>query len=88
MYPLVKELATDGIPVVVSLRVLKLARQPYYRWLENPLTRTDLDQAYRANALHAAAGDNAAMESFFALLRRTCSIDGNGPHGRSYARRS
>ncbi|GAA3787951.1 hypothetical protein HDA33_001208 [Micrococcus endophyticus] len=40
MYPLVKELATDGIPVVVSLRVLKLARQPYYRWLENPLTRT------------------------------------------------
>ena len=54
MYPLVKELATDGIPVVVSLRVLKLARQPYCRWLENPLTRTDLDQAYRANALHAA----------------------------------
>ena len=54
MYPLVKELATDGIPVVVSLRVLKLARQPYYRWLENPLTLTYLDQAYRANALHAA----------------------------------
>lgn len=31
MYPHVKELATDGIPVVVSVRMLKLARQPYCR---------------------------------------------------------
>lgn len=31
MYPLVSELAADGVPVAVSLRVLKLARQPYYR---------------------------------------------------------
>lgn len=31
IYPLVKELATDGIPVTVTCRVLKLARQPYYR---------------------------------------------------------
>ena len=29
-YPLVSELAADGIPVAVSLRVLKLSRQPYY----------------------------------------------------------
>ena len=28
MYPLVRELAGDGIPVVVTCRVLKLARQP------------------------------------------------------------
>lgn len=34
MYPLVKELASDGVPVTVTCRVLKLARQPYYRWLE------------------------------------------------------
>ena len=33
MYPLVRELAVDGIPVTVTCRVLKLARQPYYRWL-------------------------------------------------------
>ncbi len=31
-YPLVSELADAGIPVTVSCRVLKLARQPYYRW--------------------------------------------------------
>ena len=27
------ELAGDGIPVTVTCRVLKLSRQPYYRWL-------------------------------------------------------
>jgi hypothetical protein len=33
MYPLVRDLAADGVPVAVTCRVLKLARQPYYRWL-------------------------------------------------------
>ena len=28
MYPLVRELAADGIPVTVTCRVLKIARQP------------------------------------------------------------
>ena len=36
MYPLVRELAADGIPVAVTCRVLKIARQPYYRWLAEP----------------------------------------------------
>ena len=36
MYPLVRELAADGIPVTVTCRVLKIARQPYYRWLAAP----------------------------------------------------
>ena len=39
MYPLVRELAVDGIPVTVTCRVLKIARQPYYRWLAAPVTR-------------------------------------------------
>lgn len=34
-----KELARDGIPVTVTCPVLKLARQPYYRWLAH-LSRT------------------------------------------------
>ena len=58
MYPLVRELAADGIPVVVSCRVLKLARQPYYRWLKTPITRTELTEAYRANALFDAHQDD------------------------------
>ena len=39
MYPLVRELAADGIPVTVTCRVLQLARQPYYRWLVKPHRR-------------------------------------------------
>lgn len=51
LYPLVKELAADGIPVAVTCRVLKLARQPYYRWLANPVTDAEYAEAHRANAL-------------------------------------
>src|SRR5699024_755401 len=53
-YPLVKELAEDGIPVTVTCRVLKLSRQPYYRWLQDPVTGAELVEAYRANALFDA----------------------------------
>lgn len=49
-----RELAADGIPVAVSCRVLKLSRQPYYRWLKSPVPERELVQAYRANALHDA----------------------------------
>ncbi|HWI42185.1 MAG TPA: IS3 family transposase [Nocardioides sp.] len=57
-YPLVRELAADGIPVAVTCRVLKIARQPYYRWLANPVTDADLTAAYRANALFDAHRDD------------------------------
>lgn len=53
-----KELAADGIPVVVSCRVLKLARQPYYRWLRQPIGERELVEAYRANALYDAHQDD------------------------------
>ena len=53
-----KELADDGIPVAVTCRVLKLARQPYYRWLANPVTDAGLVEAYRANALFDAHRDD------------------------------
>lgn len=49
-----RELAIDGVPVVVSCRVLKLSRQPYDRWLRSPVIARDLVQAYRANALYDA----------------------------------
>jgi len=54
----VKELAGDGIPVTVTCRVLKLARQPYYRWLANPITNAELVEAFRANALFDAHRDD------------------------------
>ncbi len=54
MYPVVRELAGDGVPVSVTCRVLGLARQPYYRWLVRPVADRELVSAYRANALHDA----------------------------------
>jgi transposase InsO family protein len=58
MYPLVRELADDGIPVTVTCRVLKLARQPYYRWLACPVSDAVWDEAHLANALFDAHRDD------------------------------
>ena len=62
MYPLVRELAAKDapirVPVTVTCRVLKIARQPYYRWLAQPVTDAELEQAYRANALFDAHTDD------------------------------
>jgi putative transposase len=58
IYPLVRELAVDGIPVAVTCRVLKIARQPYYRWLAAPVTASELTGAYRADALFDAHRDD------------------------------
>lgn len=52
------ELAADGIPVAVTCRVLKTARQPYYRWLARPVTSTEEVAACRANALFDAHRDD------------------------------
>ena len=57
-YPLVRDLAADGIPVTVTCRVLEIARQPYYRWLANPITDSEVQEAYRINALIAAHADD------------------------------
>jgi putative transposase len=58
MYPLVRELAVDGIPVTVTCRVLNIARQPYYRWLACPVTDAEWDEAHLANALFDAHRDD------------------------------
>ena len=67
MYPLVRELADDGIPVTVTCRVLKIARQPYYRWLANPVTDAELTAAYRANASFDAHRDDPEFGYRFRL---------------------
>ncbi|MGJ3225864.1 IS3 family transposase [Micromonospora aurantiaca (nom. illeg.)] len=58
LYPLVSELAADGVPVAVTCRVLKIARQPYYRWRARRVTDADLAAAYRADALFDAHRDD------------------------------
>jgi putative transposase len=71
MYPLVRELAAKDarirVPVTVTCRVLWLARQPYYRWLEQPVTDAELEEAYRANALFDAHQDDPEFGYRFLL---------------------
>ena len=47
-----------GIPVTVTCRVLKLSRQPYYRWRTEPVTESEIVEAYRANTLFDAHKDD------------------------------
>jgi putative transposase len=86
----VNELAADGIPVAVACRVLKLARQPYYRWLAEPVTDAEWVEAHRANALFDAHRDDPefgyrflvdeARENGQTMVDRTawriCSVNG------------
>ena len=81
----------------MTCRVLKLARQPYYRWLANPVTGAQLDQAYRANALFDAYRDDPEFATG-SLSRKPAPPVHNGrshrmadrtawpiaPHGRSH----
>ena len=71
MYPLVRELAATGapvgVPVSVTCRVLGLARQPYYRWIVQPVTAAELEEAYRADALFDAHRDDPEFGYRFLL---------------------
>ena len=80
-YPLVSELADDGIPVTVSCRVLKLARQPYYRWRNDPVRDADVLRAYRINALHDA--HHEVMDALGEMLWQA-QRSGRPPDGAAY----
>jgi transposase InsO family protein len=50
MFPLVRELAVDGVPVAVTCRVLGFTKQAYFKWRANPVTDRDWDDAHLINA--------------------------------------
>ncbi len=54
IYPLVRELAAAGapirVPVAVTCRVLKIAKQPSCRWLKHPVPDRAWDEAQLTNA--------------------------------------
>ena len=64
-YPLVRELAADGFPVTVTCRVLKFSTKNYYRWLRNPVTRRDFENAYLTNAAIDAHHDDPVFGYWF-----------------------
>jgi transposase InsO family protein len=57
-YPLVRDLAAEGIPVRLTCGVLGHSRQAYYSWLANPVCQRDLEDAYLTNALIDAYDDD------------------------------
>jgi putative transposase len=49
-YPLVRDLAADGLPVAVTCRVLGFSKQAFYKWCRNSVPRRDWDEAHLINA--------------------------------------
>jgi len=58
MYPLVQELATDGIPVVVTCRVLGFSPQAFHKWRRDPISDRDWANAHLVNAAHDVHRDD------------------------------
>jgi transposase InsO family protein len=50
IYPLVRDLAADGIPVVVTCRVLRFSPQAFYKWRANPVSQRDWNDAHLVDA--------------------------------------
>ena len=61
MYPLVLDLAADGIPVSVTCRVLGFSTQGFYKWKKNPVSQRDWDDAHLINAALAIHADDPAF---------------------------
>ncbi|WP_222128422.1 IS3 family transposase [Cellulosimicrobium sp. TH-20] len=57
-YPLVRDLAAEGILVRLTCGVLGHSRQAYYAWAVNPVSDRDLEDAHLTNALIDAHGDD------------------------------
>ena len=49
--PLVRDLAAEGIPVVVTCEVLGFSPQAFYKWQTRPYSDRDWDDAVLLNAI-------------------------------------
>lgn len=58
MYPLVRDLAAEGIPVRLTCGVLGFSPQAFYKWRARPVSDRDLDNAWLTNALVDAHADD------------------------------
>ncbi len=57
-YPLVHDLAAEGIPVRLTCGVLGHSTQAYYAWVRQPVSQRELEDAYLTNALVDAHDDD------------------------------
>jgi transposase InsO family protein len=58
IYPLVRDLASDGIPVKVTCRVLGFSPQGFYKWRANPVSDRDWSDAHLVNAARDIHADD------------------------------
>ena len=58
IYPLVRELAEDGIPVKVTCRVLGFSPQAFYKWRANPVSDRDWSDAHLVHAARQIHADD------------------------------
>ena len=49
-FPLVLDLAADGVPVAVACRVLGFSKQAFYKWKASPVCDRDWADAHLINA--------------------------------------
>ena len=60
-YPLVRELAAEGVPVAVTCRALGFSKQAYFKWLSDPVSQRDWDDAHLTNAAIDVHRDDPAF---------------------------
>ncbi len=59
--PLVLDLASDGIPVTVTCRVLGFSPQAFNKWRHNPVSQRDWEEAHLINAAIDIHDDDPAF---------------------------
>lgn len=98
IYPLVEDLAVDGVPVAVTCRVLGFSKQAFYTWKAAPVTRRDLEDAYLINAAldihrddpafgHRFISDELLAHGITAGVNRVARLCSNRGSGRCSPRR-
>ena len=60
-YPLVCDLAGDGIPVTMTCRVLGFSKQAFYKWKADPVTDREWDDAHLINTAMDIHADDPAF---------------------------
>lgn len=79
-YPLVGELAAEGVPVAVTCRVLGFSKQAFYAWRKRPCCDRDWDDAHLLNVIVDIHADDPAFGYRFItdeLNRRGWSVSEN-----------
>ncbi len=64
-YPLVADLAAEGIAVTLSCRILGFSNQAHYKWRANPISQRDWDDAHLINTAMSIHRDDPGFGSRF-----------------------